>query len=72
MSKIIGIDLGTTNSCVSVMEGSGAKVIENAEGTRTTPSIVSFGDETLVGTPAKRQAVTNPENTVFALSLIHI
>ena len=67
MSKIIGIDLGTTNSCVSVMEGSGAKVIENAEGTRTTPSIVSFGDETLVGTPAKRQAVTNPENTVFAV-----
>ncbi len=67
MSKIIGIDLGTTNSCVSVMEGSGARVIENAEGTRTTPSIVSFGDETLVGTPAKRQAVTNPENTVFAV-----
>ena len=67
MSKIIGIDLGTTNSCVSVMAGSGAKVIENAEGTRTTPSIVSFGDETLVGTPAKRQAVTNPENTVFAV-----
>ena len=67
MSKIIGIDLGTTNSCVSVMEGSGARVIENEEGTRTTPSIVSFGDETLVGTPAKRQAVTNPENTVFAV-----
>ena len=66
MSKIIGIDLGTTNSCVSIMEGKGAKVIENAEGTRTTPSVVSFGDERLVGTPAKRQAVTNPTNTVFA------
>ena len=66
MSKIIGIDLGTTNSCVSIMEGKGAKVIENAEGTRTTPSVVSFGDEQLVGTPAKRQAVTNPTNTVFA------
>ena len=66
MSKIIGIDLGTTNSCVSILEGKGAKVIENAEGTRTTPSVVSFGDERLVGTPAKRQAVTNPTNTVFA------
>jgi len=66
MSKIIGIDLGTTNSCVSVMEGKGAKVIENAEGNRTTPSVVSFGDERLVGTPAKRQAVTNPTNTIFA------
>ena len=66
MSKIIGIDLGTTNSCVSIMEGSEAKVIENAEGTRTTPSVVSFGDEQLVGTPAKRQAVTNPTNTIFA------
>ena len=66
MSKIIGIDLGTTNSCVSIMEGKGAKVIENAEGTRTTPSVVSFGDEQLVGTPAKRQAVTNPTNTIFA------
>ena len=54
MSKIIGIDLGTTNSCVSVMEGKGAKVIENTEGNRTTPSVVSFGDERLVGTPAKR------------------
>ena len=66
MSKIIGIDLGTTNSCVSVMEGKGAKVIENSEGTRTTPSVVSFGDERLVGTPAKRVAVTNPANTIFA------
>ena len=66
MTKIIGIDLGTTNSCVSVMEGSGAKVIENTEGNRTTPSVVGFGDETLVGMPAKRQAVTNPANTIFA------
>ena len=69
MSKIIGIDLGTTNSCVSIMEGKSAKVIENAEGTRTTPSVVSFGDERLVGTPAKRVAVTNPTNTIFALNL---
>ena len=67
MSKIIGIDLGTTNSCVSVMEGSDPKVIENTEGARTTPSVVSISDqETLVGMPAKRQAVTNPENTIFA------
>jgi molecular chaperone DnaK len=66
MSKIIGIDLGTTNSCVSIMEGSQAKVIENAEGVRTTPSVVSFGDEKLVGEPAKRQAVSNPTNTIFA------
>tara|TARA_B100000579_G_scaffold433989_1_gene453852 strand:+ start:902 stop:2782 length:1881 start_codon:yes stop_codon:yes gene_type:complete len=66
MTKIIGIDLGTTNSCVSVMEGSGAKVIENAEGNRTTPSVVGFGDEHLVGMPAKRNAVTNPTNTIFA------
>ena len=64
-NKVIGIDLGTTNSCVSVMEGKEAKVITNAEGTRTTPSVVAFkGDERLVGIPAKRQAVTNPENTV--------
>ncbi len=69
MSKIIGIDLGTTNSCVSVMEGGTPKVIENSEGDRTTPSIVAFtkDDEILVGQSAKRQAVTNPENTVFAV-----
>lgn len=69
MSKVIGIDLGTTNSCVAVMEGSSAKVIENAEGMRTTPSIVAFtaDGERLVGQPAKRQAVTNPENTLFAI-----
>ncbi len=69
MSKIIGIDLGTTNSCVSVMDGKNAKVIENAEGQRTTPSMVAFTEdgETLVGTPAKRQAVTNPEHTLFAI-----
>ncbi|OUU18515.1 MAG: molecular chaperone DnaK [Crocinitomicaceae bacterium TMED45] len=67
MSKIIGIDLGTTNSCVSLMEGSDPKVVENTEGARTTPSVVSISDqETLVGMPAKRQAVTNPENTIFA------
>ena len=83
MSKVIGIDLGTTNSCVALMEGSDAKVIENTEGGRTTPSMVAFSDnERLVGQPAKRQAVTNPENTLFAikrlvgrrydLSLIHI
>jgi molecular chaperone DnaK len=69
MSKVIGIDLGTTNSCVAVMEGSQAKVIENAEGVRTTPSMVAFasGGERLVGQSAKRQAVTNPENTLFAI-----
>ena len=70
MGKIIGIDLGTTNSCVAVMEGSGARVIENSEGDRTTPSIVAFtqdGGEVLVGQTAKRQAVTNPEHTVFAV-----
>ncbi len=69
MSKIIGIDLGTTNSCVAIMEGSQAKVLENAEGTRTTPSVVAFTDEKdkLIGQPAKRQAVTNPENTIFAV-----
>lgn len=67
MGKIIGIDLGTTNSCVAVMDGGVAKVIENSEGDRTTPSIVAFtADETLVGEPAKRQAVTNAENTIFA------
>jgi molecular chaperone DnaK len=69
MSKIIGIDLGTTNSCVSIMEGSQPKVLENAEGARTTPSVVAFSEdgEKLVGQPAKRQAVTNPENTIFAV-----
>ncbi|MGH6792408.1 MAG: molecular chaperone DnaK [Methyloceanibacter sp.] len=69
MAKVIGIDLGTTNSCVAVMEGKNPKVIENAEGMRTTPSMVAFTDdgEVLVGLPAKRQAVTNPENTCFAI-----
>ncbi len=68
MGKVIGIDLGTTNSCVAIMDGSQPRVIENAEGARTTPSIVAFTDkERLVGQPAKRQAVTNPENTVFAV-----
>ena len=69
MSKVIGIDLGTTNSCVAVMDGKNAKVIENAEGMRTTPSMVAFTEdnERLVGQPAKRQAVTNPENTLFAV-----
>jgi len=66
--RIIGIDLGTTNSCVAVMEGNNAKVIENAEGQRTTPSTVAFTDDgqRLIGIPAKRQAVTNPTNTIFA------
>ena len=69
MSKVIGIDLGTTNSCVAIMDGSQPKVIENSEGSRTTPSIVAFSDddERLTGLPAKRQAVTNPENTLFAI-----
>lgn len=68
MAKVIGIDLGTTNSCVAVMEGKTAKVIENAEGDRTTPSIVAYTDnEVLVGQPAKRQAVTNPDKTLFAI-----
>ena len=68
MSKVIGIDLGTTNSCVAIMDGSQPKVIENSEGARTTPSIVGFTDgERLVGQSAKRQAVTNPTNTVFAV-----
>jgi molecular chaperone DnaK len=68
-AKVIGIDLGTTNSCVAVMEGGTPKVIENAEGTRTTPSMVAFAKsgEILVGQPAKRQAVTNPANTIFAV-----
>ena len=69
MSKVIGIDLGTTNSCVAIMDGTQAKVLENAEGARTTPSVVAFTDneEKLIGQPAKRQAVTNPENTIFAV-----
>ena len=68
MSKIIGIDLGTTNSCVAVMDGGQVKIIENAEGARTTPSIIAYmDDETLVGAPAKRQAVTNPRNTLYAV-----
>jgi len=69
MSKVIGIDLGTTNSCVAVMDGKSAKIIENSEGGRTTPSMVAFAEsgERLVGQPAKRQAVTNPENTLFAI-----
>ena len=69
MGKVIGIDLGTTNSCVAVMEGTEAVVIPNAEGNRTTPSVVAFtkNNEKLVGQPAKRQAVTNPQNTVFSI-----
>ncbi|MEO0621072.1 MAG: molecular chaperone DnaK [Pseudomonadota bacterium] len=69
MSKVIGIDLGTTNSCVAIMDGANPKVVENAEGARTTPSMVAFSEdgERLVGQPAKRQAVTNPENTLFAV-----
>ena len=69
MGKIIGIDLGTTNSCVSVMEGGKPKVIENSEGARTTPSVVAYADdgEILCGAPAKRQAVTNARNTLYAV-----
>ena len=69
MGKIIGIDLGTTNSCVAVMDGGKAKVLENAEGDRTTPSIIAYSSEgeTLVGQPAKRQGVTNPQATLFAI-----
>ena len=69
MSKVIGIDLGTTNSCVAIMDGAQAKVLENTEGARTTPSVVAFleKDEKLVGQPAKRQAVTNPNDTIFAV-----
>ena len=71
MAKVIGIDLGTTNSCVAIMDGSQPRVIENAEGARTTPSIVAFtDDERLVGQPAKRQAVSNPENTIFGVKLL--
>ena len=73
MSKVIGIDLGTTNSCVSVMDGKNPKIIENSEGARTTPSMVAFAeDEKLVGQPAKRQAVTNPENTLFAIKRLKV
>src|SRR3954471_19668023 len=69
MAKIIGIDLGTTNSCVAIMEGNNVKVIENSEGARTTPSIVAYQEdgEVLVGASAKRQAVTNPRNTIYAV-----
>ena len=69
MGKIIGIDLGTTNSCVAVLESGKAKVIENAEGERTTPSVIAYtkDGETLVGQPAKRQSITNPKNTLFAI-----
>src|SRR5215467_13902305 len=69
MAKVIGIDLGTTNSCVAIMEGGKPRVIENSEGDRTTPSIVAFtkDDEVVVGQSAKRQAVTNPQNTLFAV-----
>ena len=68
MAKVIGIDLGTTNSCVAIMDGSQPRVIENSEGARTTPSIVGYtDDEKLVGQAAKRQAVTNPDNTIFAV-----
>lgn len=72
MAKIIGIDLGTTNSCVSVMEGNTTRVIENAEGTRTTPSVVAYQEdgEVLVGASAKRQAVTNPRNTQPIISTL--
>ncbi|MGP1930880.1 MAG: Hsp70 family protein, partial [Arsenophonus sp. ET-DL12-MAG3] len=69
MGKIIGIDLGTTNSCVAIMDGKNARVLENSEGDRTTPSIIAYTQdgEILVGQPAKRQAVTNPQNTLFAI-----
>jgi len=69
MGKIIGIDLGTTNSCVAIMDGDAPRVIENSEGDRTTPSIVAFGDgdDVMVGQSAKRQSVTNPENTLYAV-----
>src|SRR3569623_3133914 len=69
MAKIIGIDLGTTNSCVAILDGANTKVIENAEGERTTPSIVAYADDgqIIVGRSAKRQAVTNPHNTIYAV-----
>ena len=74
MGKMIGIDLGTTNSCVAIMEGGKPKVIENSEGDRTTPSIVAFAKdgEVLVGQSAKRQAVTNPQNTVAEIGRAHV
>ena len=75
MAKVIGIDLGTTNSCVAIMDGKNPKVIENSEGARTTPSVVAFTEsEKLIGQSAKRQAVTNPENTLYAVkrSLVEI
>ena len=69
MAKIIGIDLGTTNSCVAVLEGDKVKVIDNAEGARTTPSIIAYKDgEILVGQSAKRQAVTNPQKTIYSIA----
>ena len=69
MSKIIGIDLGTTNSCLAVVENGQPKVIENAEGGRTTPSVIGYseGNEVLVGTPARRQSITNPDKTLYAI-----
>ena len=68
MGKVIGIDLGTTNSCVAIMDGKNPKVIENSEGARTTPSVVAINEsEKLIGQSAKRQAVTNPENTLYAV-----
>ena len=68
MAKVIGIDLGTTNSCVAVLDGSNTKIIENSEGDRTTPSVVAYADdEVLVGQAAKRQSVTNPQNTLFSI-----
>ena len=71
MSKVIGIDLGTTNSCVAVIENGIPKVIENSEGARTTPSIVAYAnDEILVGASAKRQAITNPKNTVYGVEIL--
>ena len=71
-SKIIGIDLGTTNSCVAIMEGGSPVVIANAEGGRTTPSVVAYkGNESVVGVPAKRQAVTNPERTISSSKTLH-
>ena len=74
MGRVIGIDLGTTNSCIAVMDGDQAKVIENSEGDRTTPSVVAYSkedDRVLVGQSAKRQAISNPENTLFAICLLY-